>query len=129
MREASFSLSIDEHGSCEGFSSEDAELLHARNPGHGIVAIQMPLPPGTASANVVAERALQGAEAATGPASAWLALDEGGSCIAYAGAESDLPVVRQAADRYAKRSGLDIAVVRVDVPLPAGCAPARVSLI
>jgi hypothetical protein len=130
MREVAFSLSIDEHGSCEGFSSEADGLLHARYPRNCIVEIHLPLPPGTASARLhVTRQALASSGATTADASAWLALDEGGSCIAYAGAESDLPDIRRAADRYAQNSGLDIAVVRVDVPLPAGSAPARVSLI
>ncbi|MDX6596301.1 MAG: hypothetical protein QOE87_188 [Gaiellales bacterium] len=129
MRKMTFQLSIDEGGACHGYSSEGAELLHARHPGDCIVEVQMPLPAGSASATVsVIEQAVTDAAAPPAAASAWLALDDDGGCIAFTSSESGLPETCEAADRYAEGSGLHIAVVRVDVPLPAGSAAARITL-
>jgi hypothetical protein len=128
VRHASFHLSIDERGSCHGFSAEGAQLLAARAPSDCIVAIRMPLPPGSDAATVVGEGAEPGPAQESATATAWLALDDGGACVAFASTSSGLEDVREAADRYAGSTGLEIAVVRVDVPLPAGSASARVTL-
>jgi hypothetical protein len=129
MRATRFHLAIDERGSCHGFSSEGPELLHARSPSHCIVEIQLPLPPRSGSALVgVTEHPLTDTAGTTTPASAWFALDDDGGCVAYAGSQSGLAEVRRAADRYAEGSGLGVAVVRVDVPLPPGSASARVTM-
>jgi hypothetical protein len=125
-----FYLSISEHGACEGFSSQDEDALNTRDGAWCVVRVEMPLPPGARPAAItVRKKALHSLTATAEAASAWFALDDGGSCIAYAGEESALPIVRKAADRYRRGSGLDISVVRIDVPLPAGSAPAQISLI
>ena len=90
----------------------------------------MPLPVGAGEVAVtVTKNALHSLTTTPDTTSAWFALDDGGSCVAYAGESSGLPHLHQAADRYSRDSGLDINVVRIDVPLPAGSAPAQISLI
>jgi hypothetical protein len=128
MRESVFYLSISERGACEGFSSEDADRLNTHNGAWSVVRVEMPLPVGADLAAItVTNKALHSLTTTAEAASAWLALDDEGSFVAYAGEESALPTVREAADRYRRDSGLDISVVRIDVPLPAGSASAQIS--
>ena len=87
----------------------------------------MPLPAGVGPAAITVTKQALHSFTMADAASAWFALDVEGSCVAYAGEESALPNLRQAADRYGRDSGLAISVVRIDVPLPAGSAPAQIS--
>jgi hypothetical protein len=133
---ATFFLSVDERGACRGFATTEGlsrlreradEIRDEAGIALGIVAIDMPLPPGTAAATAVAVEPLSVAGAAT-EATAWFALlREDGSCVAAAFGEEHLPDVRLAAERYESDTSLSVCVIRVDVPLPPGSHPARVA--
>lgn len=128
-------LGIAEDGSCRGYASRDGltnlrkradQSLRETGVRLAIVEVDVPLPIQAGEAAVTTSGQPSG-DRSTSDAKAWLALcAKDGSCQGAAFDENDLGRVREAAREYETRTGQQVPVVRLDVPLPAGSGSARV---